>query len=170
MAERFKFSVVYEPATMRSAVRSYLFRALTVEHTWMSTAAVAVVVIAIGFLVFARDFGFLAGLYAGILTALLIFVAVIGWLHWRGMNAKLARMKEPRAVFVLGDEALEISTDYASSRFDWDKIWQIWKFKHVWLLMLDLNQFMTLPLADVPPEALQFLDAKIQTRPHRAAK
>ena len=169
MAERYKFSVTYEPATMRAAVRSYLFRALTVEHTWMSTAAISIVVIVIGFAVFARDFGFIAGLYGGLLMALLIFIVVIGWMHWRGMSAKLARMKEPRADFVLSDEALEVSTDSASSRFAWERIFQIWKFKQVWLLMLDINQFMTLPLAGVPPEALQFLDQKIQPRPFRAA-
>ena len=169
MAERFKFSVAYEPSTMRSAVRSYLFRALTIENTWGSTAAICVVVICVGFLVFARDFGFLTGLFAGLIAALVILVAAIGWLHWRGMKAKLARMKEPQAMFILSDEALEVATDYASSRLSWDTIWQIWKFKHVWLLMIDLNQFVTLPLDNAPAEALQFLDEKIQRRPIRAA-
>ena len=169
MAERFRFSVAYEPAAMKAAVRAYVFRAFTVDHNWVSTAAITAVVVCAGFLLFARDFGFVTGLFAGLVVALVILVVTVGWAHWRGMKAKLARMKEPHTVFVLSDEAVEVTTDQGSGRFAWETIHQIWKFKRVWLLMFDLNRFVTLPLADAPTEALRFLDEKVQPRPFRAA-
>lgn len=169
MAERYRFSVAYEPATLKSAVRAYMLKALTVENNWMSTAAMFVVVVAAGFLLFAHDFGFMAGLFAGLVAALVTLIALAGWMHWRGMKAKVARMKEPRAEFILFDDEVEVKTDRGSGRFPFETIRQIWKFEQVWLLMMDLNRFVTLPLAEAPAEALQFLDQKIEPRPFKPA-
>jgi hypothetical protein len=63
----------------------------------------------------------------------------------------------------------EVATDMGSGRYRWEAIRQIWKFKQVWLLMFDLNRFVTLPLAGAPAEALQFLDEKVQPQPFKAA-
>jgi hypothetical protein len=167
VAERYSFSVAYEPATMKLAVRAYIWRGLTYEHTWISTAAMTVLTIAIAFLVFAHDFDFMTGLFAGLVAALVVLIVLAGWLQWRSMQDKLARMKEPHAVFVLSDEAVEVKTDQGSGRFPWDAIRQIWKFKRVWLLMMDINRFVTLPLADAPAEALRFLDQKVRPRSFR---
>jgi len=70
---------------------------------------------------------------------------------------------------VILDDAVEVKTDRGSGRLPWATIQQIWKFKRVWLLMMDSNRFVTLPLAEAPVDALRFLDEKIQPRPLGAA-
>ena len=108
-----------------------------------------------------------------LLTALVVLVlvglAVAGWLYWVGSQAKLARVSHPTADFVFSDEAVEMTTDQGAGRFAWGSVTQIWKFKRYWLLMIDINRFVTLPLAEAPPEALQFLDSKFEPRPFKAA-
>ena len=74
-----------------------------------------------------------------------------------------------RIVEIALDDAVEVKTDRGQGRLAWDEIRQIWKFRRVWLLMMDSNRFVTLPLADAPAEALQFLDKHIQPRPFQAA-
>jgi hypothetical protein len=169
VTERFNFSVAYEPAALETAVRAYMWKALRAENGWIPTAAVFVIVVAASFFLFAQDFGLAAGAIAALVAVLVMALATYGWINWRAGRAKLAMMKEPRAVFVLSDEAVEMKTDRGSGRFPWATIRQIWKFKHAWLLMMDRNRFLTLPLADAPAGALQFLDQKVQPQSLGAA-
>ena len=169
MAERFNFSVAYEPAALEAAVRAYMWKALSAENGWVPLAAVVVIVTGASFFMFAQDFGVAAGAIAALGAILAMALATVVWINWRAGKAKLAMMKEPRASFVLSDEAVEMKTDRGSGRFPWATIRQIWKFQHAWLLMMDRNRFLTLPLADAPVEALQFMDKQIQPRPLGAA-
>ena len=168
MAERYKFSVAYEPAILRSAVRAHIVRAMWAQQKLslgIAGLAVAVAVVAPPVLNgFDRD-----SLVTALGVVIVLAAAVAGWLYWMGSRAKLARVSDPQAVFVFSDDAVEMTTDQGSGRFAWASVRQVWKFKRYWLLMIDLNRFVTLPLAEAPPEALQFLDQKIEPRPFKAA-
>jgi hypothetical protein len=98
---------------------------------------------------------------------LAVILCLASWLSVvsRARQAKLALMSEPRAEFVVLDDAVEVTTDRGAGRLPWKTIRQIWKFKGVWLLMMDRNRFVTLPLADAPAEALQFIDKQVQPQP-----
>jgi hypothetical protein len=161
VAERYVFSVRYEEAVLKAAVRKYVLRAAFLEHTWWSVLAISGV-LGCALLLFAfhdRTFG--TGLFAGLIAAVALLFVFTGWAHWRGMRAKLRRMREPKATFRLSDDDVAIEVDSGSSRLPWTTIKAIWRFDRVWLLMLASNQFVTLPLQGAPPDALAFLDSKV---------
>ena len=155
------FSVHYDEAVMKTAVLKYVLRAAFLEHTWHSVLAIFGVMGCVLLLLVFHQFTFGAGLFAGLIAAIALLFLYAGWAHWRGMRAKLRRMKEPRATFRLSDEQISIEADTGSSRLPWDAIKDIWRFDRVWLLMLASNQFITLPLQGAPPDALAFLDSKV---------
>ena len=169
MAERYRFSVAYEPATLHAAVRAYVWKTHMGGAGWVPTGVVFVIVVGLSYYLVANEYNALAGVIAGVVAALLIALGVVSWMASRARDAKLALMKEPRAEFVILDDAVEVKTDRGSGQLPWATIQQIWKFKRVWLLMMDSNRFVTLPLAEAPAGALQFLDKKIQPRPLGAA-
>jgi len=169
VAERYRFSVAYEPATLHAAVRAYVWKTHMGGTHWVPTGVVFIFVVGLSYYLLANLYGVLAGVIAGAVAAVLIGLGVYSWMAARARDAKLALMKEPRAEFVILDDAVEVKTDRGSGRLPWATIQQIWKFKRVWLLMMDSNRFVTLPLAEAPVDALRFLDEKIQPRPLGAA-
>ena len=81
------------------------------------------------------------------------------------MKKKIARMKDPRANFVLADSSIGVETDSGAVSYVWDRVRQVWKFERVWLLMFASNPFITVPLAGVPADALRFIETKVPPRP-----
>jgi hypothetical protein len=169
VAERFKFSVAYEEATLQSAVRSFVWRSQMGGKGWVSSAVAFVIAVGASFLLLSYEFNALIGAIAAVVAALILSLSTLWWMASRARQAKLAMMSEPRAEFLILDDAVEVKTDRGAGRLPWRSIRQIWKFKRVWLLMMDSNRFVTLPLADAPAEALQFLDQKVKPRSLSAA-
>lgn len=169
MAERYKFSVAYEEATLQSAVRAFVWRSQMGGKGWVSPAVAFVIIVCASLILLGNEFNVAVGLIGAGVTAVMLVLATLWWMSSRARQAKLAMMKEPRAEFLILDDAVEVKTDLGSGRLPWRSIRQIWKFKRVWLLMMDSNRFVTLPLADAPAEALQFLDQKVQPRSLSAA-
>ena len=169
MAERYRFSVAYEPATLQSAVRAYVWKSQMGGKGWVSPAVAFVIIVGASLVLLGNEFNAAAGLIGAAVAAVALIAATLWWMASRARQAKLALMNEPRAEFVILDDAVEVKTDLGSGRIAWKSIRQIWKFKRVWLLMMDPNRFVTLPLADAPAEALQFLDQKIHPRSLSAA-
>jgi hypothetical protein len=169
VAERYRFSVAYEEATLQSAVRAFMWKSQMGGNRWIASAAAFAFIVGAGILLLTYEFGIGVGLIGGAVLAVILCLASWASVVSRARQAKLAMMSEPRAEFVILDDAVEVTTDRGSGRIAWRSIRQIWKFKRVWLLMMDSNRFVTLPLADAPSEALQFLDQKIQPRSLSAA-
>ena len=161
MAERYAFSVAYAPSTFTSAARRRLWRSLTTGWRRFASLATVASVLAINALVFAPVKAvLLAGVEIGLPLALVV------WRAQRGMRASgIGRLKTPEARFVVSDEGVELSTNAHSGRLRWDAVKQIWKFKRVWLLMLDPTRFVTLPLSGAPAEALPIMNEKVRPRP-----
>jgi hypothetical protein len=161
LAERFAFSVAYTASIFASAARLHLWRSLTTGWRRFASLAMVASVLAINFIVFGP-------LRAVPLSALEIGLPLAGvvWRSQRAMRASwVGRLKNPQARFVVSDDSVEVSTDANSGRLRFDAVKQIWKFKRLWLLMLDPTRFVTLPLAGAPAEALQILNANIRPRP-----
>jgi hypothetical protein len=165
MPDRFVFSVHYEEALMKSAVRRYLFRAIVFEHNWISVAAFFGVLVCAGLVLTFREFDFTTGLFAGLLVGLFMLIGIVVLGHWSGIRAKLRRMKQPRETFRLRDDEFNVEADSGASTLKWDAFRDVWEFEGVWLLMMSSNQFVTLPLRDVPADALLFVKSKVARRP-----
>ena len=165
MAGRYAFSVAYAPSTFASAARLHLWRYLTTGWRKFASAGVLAAAFGLNGLVFAPDYGWPVALLIGA-ADILAPLAFVLWRTQRKMQASwIGRLKAPQARFVVGDEGVEVSTDACAGRLRWDAVKQIWKFKRVWLLMLDPNRFVTLPLAGAPAEALHLLTEKVRPRP-----
>ncbi len=165
MAERYAFSVAYAPRTFASAARLHLWRSLT--SGWRRYACLAMVmsVFSLNLTVFTPVYGWPVALLIAVVEIAAPMAFVI-WRAQRQMRANwIGRLKSPQARFVVSDDGVEVATDANSGRLRFDAVKQIWKFKRVWLLMLDKTRFVTLPLAGAPAEALQVLNEKVRPRP-----
>ncbi len=72
-------------------------------------------------------------------------------------------MRTPEAMIELGEERLRFSSDVGTTELEWSLITEVWLFPDFWLLFVSRAQFMTVPAADLDPEARNFILAKAKS-------
>jgi hypothetical protein len=166
MGARFTFVITYDAGVMKSVGRKSLVRVLFVEDSWWSVLAIMGVISGVSLLLWG-DKDFVSGFFTGLVVAIVAaFAFVLLWFDYsvKAQVVELRLMKEPRATVSLFDDSFEMTSELGSWRFPWDTIHQIRKFDQAWILINAHHPFMTLPLAGIPADALQFLESKIQPR------
>ena len=150
-------TVEYDDVAMKAALRAYVARAMLSGRGGLSIAAGVLVVAALTMRIALRDWTFVTGVLVGLVAAILAMVVAVYFAHWRGMRTKLARMTRREATFRLADEDIAIEADSGSTRMPWATFKDVWRF----VLMLAINQVVTLPLGGAPQGALDFISAKV---------
>jgi hypothetical protein len=158
MGDAHTFAVRYDEAALKSAVWAFLF------DRWggFPTLAVFALVVAglIGFVAAGSD-GWFAGFVSALLLVSLAAGALTWMLYWRRAVTKLRRLKTPVSTFTLSDDRIAVANDAGSMTLAWSAIREILDCGPCWLLVLDGQQFVTLPIQEIDAEALAFLRGKV---------
>ena len=161
MTDRYVFSVIYEEPVMKAAVRTFVKRAFFGEREIKTWAAIAGVVIGCAMLFLWDEEALATGLFIGLFVTLFVLLVAAWRLHWRAMRMKLDNMNARRSTIRIGDEGVAIENDSGSGLMRWRSIKAVWPSEGAWLLILRSKQFIALPTAGAPPEALEFLMAHV---------
>ena len=78
-------------------------------------------------------------------------------IHYRSVMQKFRAMGDPEATLAASEESFSVSSGVGSSTVRWASITQVWQFPTFWLVLFSKAQFMTIPLADITPEAKAFI-------------
>jgi hypothetical protein len=87
-----------------------------------------------------------------------VFVYVV---HLRNTLAKFRAMGAPSAVLELGEASFAVSSGLGSSTLAWSAVTEVWCYPSFWLLLFSKAQFVTLPLASVPPEMQAYILSRV---------
>ncbi|HET6431108.1 YcxB family protein [Dyella sp.] len=71
-------------------------------------------------------------------------------------------MGAPHATLEASESSLSLSSGAGTASLPWSAVTEVWQFKTCWLLVLSKSQFVTLPLACLPPELAAFVLARVQ--------
>jgi hypothetical protein len=114
-------------------------------------------------LLWTGDRSWQVGVLGTVLTMAFALAATLYVVHWRNSLAKLRALGEPSATLVTTDTTLTMSSSAGSTTLPWSAIQEVWQFPECWLLLFSKAQFVTLPLADVTPEARAFILQRVRT-------
>jgi hypothetical protein len=162
MSERYVIPLRYDETLVRAAARGYVARALFRENAALTFAPLAFIALACAMLYVAGDGETAMELLVVSVIVLAIFVAS-GWrMHLRMLRGKVEAMRGRWPMARLYDEGLSIDGPGPTSLLEWPRIKAIWPVEGAWLLILDTNYFLALPLAGASREALDFLSAHVE--------
>lgn len=161
MQERYSFPLRYDENFVRACAWGFMARALFRENAALTLAPLAVIAFSCTMLFLSGDRELAIEILLVSLLVLAIFLAS-GWrMHLRMLRSKVAAMKGRWPMARLYDDGLSLDGPGEDSMLEWSRIKAIWPVARAWLLILDTNHFIALPLAGAPREALDFLQSHV---------
>ena len=155
------FDIVYERALLKRTLNCYLRDKLDEGLGASGLLAILAVAVALVWLIWTGNRSILVAILAGLFPLLLV-IAVSVYLGWhRLLDRQLADMRSPVARVTLHDEDIAVAADTGVASIKWRLFSEIREYPDCWLLVMQANRFVSLPLKGVPPEALDFIRAKI---------
>lgn len=138
----------YSPSLARRVLMSFILRTLGMPYF----AAVAALAFGFAYLVWDGDRSWFVGVI-GALACLGALIPVVGFcVRYRQSAALMREMKNPEARLCVDAGGLTVSSDLGTSTFPWSSINEIWRYPEYWLILYSKSQFITLPLASIPPD------------------
>ena len=124
----------------------------------------ALALVAVGLIASIRggDTSWFVGVLGSVLVLGMCFAVSLYVVHYRNALHKLRAMGSPQATFEASESLLSLSSGAGSASLPWSTVTEVWQFKTCWLLVLSKSQFVTLPLAGLPPEFAAFVLARVQ--------
>jgi len=143
----------YTEPLLRAVVRAWWRRTIGVGYF----VALAFLAGPLGFLWWSGDRTWLVGALGAALAFGTIFAAALYIVQLRGTIARFRAMGAPVATLALGDASFTMRSGAGSATVQWSAVTEVWRFPAFWLLVFSKSQFVTLPLAGIPPDAQAFI-------------
>ncbi|UCD48935.1 MAG: YcxB family protein [Phycisphaerales bacterium] len=95
--------------------------------------------------------------------AVIVLILLVGvyFFHRHRALARLARLEDGAVEFRFEEEGLGIASSLGTSMLKWSAFERLWKFPDLWLLFISKQQYLVLPVDELPPEALELVDARV---------
>ena len=150
--------LLYDKPLIRHAVRSFWWSVVGLRF-FMALAVVAVAAI---MRIRGGDTSWVVGALASVFALGIAFIVALYVVHYHNSLHKLKAMSNAQTTLDASETSLSLSSGAGTTTIPWPAVMEVWQFKSCWLLMLSKSQFMTLPLADLTPEAAAFILARIR--------
>ncbi|WP_369935902.1 YcxB family protein [Xanthomonas tesorieronis] len=147
----------YDRTLIRQAVASYCWRVLGLRYV----VALALVAGPLIFLVRIGNASWLVGVLATVLALGIAFPLALYATHYRNALRRLDAMGAPLGTLEASETSLSLSSGAGTATMPWAAVSEVWRFDACWLLLLSKSQFVTLPLADLTPEAAEFIRTRV---------
>ena len=159
-------TLTYTPALVRRSTFAFVCRSFGKG----GFVALGLVVVLAAFLIASEPGTWQAGVMCGAAGVFFLFFVGAYFLHYRQGIAKLRRMGKPHVFLELTDTELRGTSEAGSFSTPWSTFSALWQFSDFWLLIIDTNQFITLPLAELSPEVQEFLHSHVGDKIRSVAK
>jgi YcxB-like protein len=148
----------YDEQLLRRVVLSFWWRVVGPSTVVALLVAVAGLVMVIS----NGDRSWFVGFLGTVVGMCVIFIVMVYVIHYRNVMHKFGAMGNPEATLVASEESFSLSSGLGSSTLRWASIKEVWQFPTFWLLLFSKAQFVTIPLADLTPDAKAFIVARVQ--------
>lgn len=150
--------LTYNMPLLRQAVRGFWWRVVGFRFI----AAQVLIAAGLIMLLHRGDTSWLMGVLASVFVFGILFMIALYMVHYRNALYKLKAMGKPQAMLDVSEASMSFSSGAGDATLPWSAVTEVWQLKGCWLLMLSKSQFVTLPLADMTPDAAAFILARIQ--------
>ncbi|QNH15267.1 hypothetical protein HEP74_00385 [Xanthomonas sp. SS] len=147
----------YDRTLIRQAVASFCWRVVGLRYL----VALALVAGSLVFLVRGGNASWWVGVLAGVLALGVVFPVALYAIHYRHSLLRLDAMGAPLGTLEASEASLSLSSRAGTTTLPWSAVCEVWRFESYWLLLLSKSQFVTLPLADLTPEAAEFIRTRV---------
>jgi hypothetical protein len=152
--------VQYTEPMLRQAVRIYVWRGVVLRYWWLRLCAI--VLLLISFVAsWSSDMPVISGISIAVLAAPFVFLLTVWRAHFVNTVGTFRSLSSPEAEMVFRDSDLTITSALGSVTLPWQRFTSSWQAPGFWMLFLARNQFITLPLANLPPDVLRFVSSKL---------
>lgn len=149
--------LAYSEDVIKAAVKAFWLR----TAGWKFIFVLSLALVFTAYLIVSGNRSWLVGalgtatLFGAVMSVALYVV------HLRRSMAKLAAMKTPVATLNLGEESFRVTSGAGTAELPWSAVKEVWQFESIWLVLFSPAEFITLPLADLQPEARDFILSKV---------
>lgn len=112
----------------------------------------------------------LNGACAAVLILLPLFLLFIWRAHFKNTVGRFRSLDSPEADMVLDEAGLGVTSSLGAMTIPWSRFTEVWELPGFWMLFLSRAQFITLPLATVPEDAIGFLRGKLPATKKRGLR
>jgi len=148
----------YNETLLRRAVLCFWWRVVGLSYViWLVIAAAALI-----WLVSNGNASWLVGVLGTVLAMGIVLHVSIYVVHYRRALRKFEAMGDPEGTFTATESSFSVSFGAGSSTLPWSSVTEVWQFPSFWLLFFSKAQFITLPLADITPEAKAFILERVE--------
>ncbi|MEO7875163.1 MAG: YcxB family protein [Dokdonella sp.] len=148
----------YNKPLVLQAVRGFWWRVVG----WRFLGALALVAVGLIVSLCNGDTSWVVGVLGSVLVFAIAFVVALYVVHYRNALYKLNALGSKPATLEASETSLSLSSAAGTATLPWAAVSDVWQFKTCWLLVLSKSQFVTLPLASLPPELAQFVLARVR--------
>ncbi len=151
-------SLTYNTQLIHQAMGAFWWRVVGFRFL----AALVLTATGLGILVHQGDTSWRIGVLASVVSLGIGLAIALYLIHYRNALHKLKAMGRPQATLDLSESSFSLSSGAGMATLPWSSIAEVWRFKTCWLLLFSKAQFVTLPLADLPPDAQAFILERVQ--------
>jgi hypothetical protein len=148
-----KTTLYYTESLLRQAVYAFWRRTVGIGFF----VALSLLACSLAWMLWQGDRSWAAGAVGAFLFFGFGFTALVYVVHLRNTLGKFRGMGAPSAVLELGEASFVVSSGLGSSTLAWSAVTEVWCYPSFWLLLFSKAQFVTLPLASVPPEMQAYI-------------
>jgi len=109
-----------------------------------------------------RDWLTIALLTSAVLVQILAMGVYLN--HRHRVLASLDRLDDGVMEFRFDEEGLGLSSNLGTSMLKWATFERLWKFPDMWLLFISKQQYIVLPVDQLPSDALDLVDSRVAGR------
>ena len=92
---------------------------------------------------------------------IVVFLAFVYVVRLRAAEGFFDKADDPTVTITFSENGVSTESDLGTSVLNWAVFEEILKFPDVWLLVYAKSGYMTLPLAQLPPDCRRFIDDNI---------
>ncbi len=148
----------YDKPLIRQAVRCFWWRVVGLRFVGALAVLAAYLIMRIR----DGDTSWVVGALASVLLLGIAFMAALYVVHYRNALHKLKAMANAQATLDASETSVSLSSAGGTATLPWSAVTEVWRFKSCWLLLFSKSQFVTLPLANLSPEATAFILDRIR--------
>jgi hypothetical protein len=154
----------YSETLLRSAIRSFVFRAVIRQLGTTFFLVVAVVIGITIYLLAQHDRSWVVGFLCAAVLFVGVFIAAVFVAHQRRTLGRFRRMRSPEATLAYDEQQFTLTSELGSATMPWSAIEEVWRYPRFWLLIFSHSQFVTLPIDCLDQNTRDIIGRKTQMR------
>ncbi len=150
-------TIKYDKPLVRRALNRFMLKRLGKSFFVAVFALPIIFLLAFGFGIWSWPLSVLGVVF----LAFLAFLAFVYSARLRAAEGFFDKANEPTVTFHFDPTGIRTESDLGTTDLKWQVFDEILKFSDIWLLVYAKSGYMTLPVDQLTPECMEFIDAKM---------